>query len=126
MSSENNEGSEGKRFSHISVDQTPRTSTSFDDEEVFDIGGASEPASPVYPAEQRGGYGSAPTPPERQHRHGAAERFDERTSDDPDYSVDDLPPMSGIQKVVLFVVIAIVVVVGAWLFNYYTGGSFFQ
>lgn len=40
---------------------------------------------------------------------------------DVDYSLDDLQPMPVTQKVILFVLIALVVVGGAWIFNYFTG-----
>lgn len=143
MPSENQENTSEKRFSHISVgngapDNT--TAPSFDDEEVFDIG------RPL--TEQEGGYcpGAAGDPeiridapsdraasvaPDSEGRvsnHqvrdvGEGDRFVEDAENAPDYGIDDLPPMSFMQKIVLFALVAILVVVGAWLFNFYIGGS---
>ena len=51
----------------------------------------------------------------------------ERRADDedPDYGLDDLPPMSLMQKIILFALIVIVVVVAAYLFSYFMGVSLF-
>ena len=50
---------------------------------------------------------------ERTHRENAARR-----REDDEFGIDDLAPMSGAQKAVLFVVILLVVVAGYYIFNY--------
>lgn len=123
MSPENDEkfeqeqtaGKKGQaRFSHITIGQTsqePSRNPSLDDEEeVIEIGTPS--------AGQPGVSYESSVQSDRASE--LADGYLEEDAENPDYTVDDLPPMSLMQKIILLVMLVVLAIAGMWIFNYYT------
>ena len=107
------------KYTHITVDQGNEPA---DDEELIEIG-SPEAAQPVSQKAEAVPESPTETSEGGKHVSGAKKLAKKIDEEEPDYSLDDIPPMSVAQKIVIFCVIVLLVLAGWWIFKYYFGIS---
>jgi hypothetical protein len=103
------------RFSHIQIERAgdsaiPAFDDADDEEEIIEVG-----VLPATPSSSK--YDSSPVQSQDDAAQGSyVDHYEQQ-----DYGIEDLPPMPLIQKVILFIIVLAVVVIGYKIISYWVG-----